>query len=151
MRGPPMPTTFRSGKSSRSASISWLPSRSPDASPATMATVRGRPACSADDATRRLGEEIQQYLQLGTLFYVRRDFLFCIVEAEARFVECFVRALDRSDGVSGKAAPLQTFRVDPERLRSIARCRHVGRNVLQHHGADRGDAVGADVTELMHR
>src|SRR4051812_27100814 len=94
MRGPPMPTTFRSGSNSRNAWINSLPSRSPDASPATIATVRGRPAWSADDATRRLRQEIQQYLQLGTLLDLGRDLPLCIFYAEPRFVERFIRALD---------------------------------------------------------
>src|SRR5512147_1330092 len=99
-----MPTKFRAGASSRNASINWLPSRSPDASPATIAMVRGRPACSADDATRRLGEKIQQYLQFGTFTYVRGDLALRIFESQSRFVECFVGALDRGNRIGGETA-----------------------------------------------
>src|SRR5678815_5262121 len=151
MRGPPMPTTLSAGRCSRKARISWLPSRSPDASPATIAMVRGRPAGSADDATRRLGEKIQQYLQFGAVAYVRRDLLLRVFKSQARLVERLVRALDRGDRVGRKTAPLETFGVDAVRLRGVARRGHEGRNVLQHDRADRGNAVGADMAELVNR
>ena len=42
IRGPPMPTNCTSGRRAFKAFIKWAPSKSPDASPAHMAMVRGR-------------------------------------------------------------------------------------------------------------
>src|SRR5208282_6292304 len=102
MRGPPMPMKRNSGLSSRSALISSAPSRSPEASPATIPIVRLRAVgakCSADDATRRVGKEVEQQLQFRVRGHLRGDFLFRVFERQPGFVKRFITALDGGDGV----------------------------------------------------
>src|SRR5687768_6376280 len=150
MRGPPMPTKSSCGMRPRSAVISCPPSRSPDASPATMPTVCRRAPDSADNATRGELEKIYQPPELGARVGLFGDFLHCFLEPQPRFVQRFVSALDADDGVGREAAPLEPFPVDAIRLGSIAGCRHERRYVLQHHCADRGNAMGTDAAELVH-
>lgn len=116
-----------------------------------MRFSRSNPAArfSANNTAGGSSQEVDQEANLRTGFELLFELVFRLAQREPGLVERLVGALETGNGFRLEAAPPKSLGVDPVWLGGIARRRHVRRNILQHNCADRGDAVGADATELV--
>src|SRR5450830_1197217 len=146
---PPMPWKRAPGNCGARPASSRLASRSPDTSPATMATDR-----SADDATRSHTEEFAHGADMLRRFR-RGHFFFeqgCLgfFQSESRTVDQLVGGTDAVDLLARKAAAFQAFDIDAMRLRRIAVQEHERRHILGQAGAHAHKSMRADLAELVH-
>jgi hypothetical protein len=95
-----------------SAWISWLASRSPEASPATMA-IRSTAAAVIDDAALRYREEVDQRLDLGMGDGLFDEFGARLFEHQSRLVERAVGTFQGQHRLWRKTPPLQPSALMP--------------------------------------
>src|SRR5471032_2562001 len=150
---PPMPWKRAPGSCGARADSKRLASRSPDTSPATMATDRP-PAWSADDATRGRTEEFAHGADMlrrfrrGHFFFEQRRLGF--FQGQSRTVDQLVGGADAVDLLARKAAAFQALDIDAMRLRRIAVQEHERRHILRQAGAHADESMRADLAELVH-
>src|SRR3970040_865761 len=145
MRAPAMPKNSAPGARSRIASMRPAPSASPDASPATIATLKREPAGSrkviaraaakacntllADQAPRaraqRLDERRQHGIPRGALLEQANRLL----ETQALTINGTVSLADAADLSRGKTATLEPLDVDAARLGGTAGDDDIGPDV----------------------
>src|SRR5450830_71069 len=150
---PPMPWKRAPGSCGARPDSKRLASRSPDTSPATMATDRP-PAWSADDATRGHTEEFAHGADMLRRF--RRGHFFFeqgrlgFFQSESRTVDQLVGGADAVDLFARKTAAFQAFDIDAMRLRRIAVQEYERRHILRQAGAHADESMRADLAELVH-
>src|SRR3982750_3420039 len=115
--GPPMPAKSRPGRRAFSAAMRCAARRSPEASPATMAT---RGIGLADDAALARVEEFDEGAYRRTARRLLLELLARCFERKAGAVKRPVGALQAHDVLRRKPAPPQALAVDAVRLRHVA-------------------------------
>src|SRR3970282_209769 len=128
------------------------PSWSPEASPATMAMwFAPPPTALADESALRAREKIEQRRHLRAVGGLHRKRALRLLQAQPGAVQRAVGALDAGDGLGPEAAPAQALAVDAVGPGHVARSHDVGQQVLRQVGAHAGEAVRADVHELVYQ
>src|SRR5450830_1899747 len=146
---PPMPWKRALGSCGARPDSSRLASRSPDTSPATMATDR-----SADDATRGHTEEFAHGADMlrrfrrGHFFFEQGGIGF--FQGQSRTIDQLVGGADAIDLLARKATAFQAFDIDAMRLRRITVQEHERWHVLRQAGAHAHEGMRADLAELVH-
>src|SRR5262245_61109057 len=105
MRGPPMPANAKSARRALSALIKWAPSRSPDASPATMPMrqftfVHARRCVAgalAQNSPLARSEEIDDQAHLWKLRCLGDELLARFLERELTAIERAIRTFERGN------------------------------------------------------
>src|SRR5436190_5491757 len=154
MRGPPMPANSMPGRRAFSAAIRWAASRSPEASPATMATRKGFARISllialADDAALATVEKFDDLFHRGAYGDLLAQLGAGLLEAECAAVQRAVSALQARDRLGREATALQPLAIDAVRPRHVSGRGDVRRQVLRQVGAHAGEGMRADVNELV--
>src|SRR5690606_14013718 len=151
--GPPTPANSASGKRCLSSRTRPAASRSPEASPATRANRRGRPApamtASAQQAALAALDELEHQLHVlrfaGALGQLRAG----LGQGFAGHVQGAVGALDRRDALGIEAAALQAFAVDAARRGVTVGYHQEGRHVAVDQAAHADEGMRTDGAELV--
>src|SRR5690606_12551924 len=150
MRGPPTPTKRTSGCWVLSACIRPEPRMSPEASPATSATNRGRDT-SAGDATAGCLDRVSEQRHFGDHFGITSQFGKCLLDGKPLAVDDLVGVTQGGDGLGTETPTAHAFEIHAARRCRIAKHRNKGRYILADSGAHAGKAEGADMAVLVHQ
>ena len=157
MRGPPMPSATSSGQRARRLASSEPASRSPEASPATIAK-RGASGFIRRESTQRAMPRLAEARKSptrrtssaasGTASASAAILRARVVEGQAVAIEQPVHLLDRADALGREAAPAHALGVEAAHRERMAVDHHERRHVLRDVALEADHRVRADANEL---